>query len=144
MDNIAGTKSSLTWAVHISVVALVLLWPSASRLRAGLWGEDERNCLYPYGWAASDRVRRLCRSELDLDLGEAGDMDQTREIYGIVKDHLGPDDAGFFGDLDLPMQIISDGRHEQQLLMISARHGFLGSDYGVLDDDLMVTNYDEA
>ena len=26
MDNIAGTKSSLTWAVHLSVVALVLLW----------------------------------------------------------------------------------------------------------------------
>ncbi len=26
MDNIAGTKSSLTWAVHISVLFLVLLW----------------------------------------------------------------------------------------------------------------------
>jgi alpha-glucoside transport system permease protein len=26
MDNIAGSKSSLTWAVHLSVVALVLLW----------------------------------------------------------------------------------------------------------------------
>jgi alpha-glucoside transport system permease protein len=26
MDNIAGRKSSLSWAVHISVVALVLLW----------------------------------------------------------------------------------------------------------------------
>jgi alpha-glucoside transport system permease protein len=26
MDNIAGTKSTLTWAVHLSVVALVLLW----------------------------------------------------------------------------------------------------------------------
>jgi alpha-glucoside transport system permease protein len=26
MENIAGTKSSLTWAVHISVVLLVLLW----------------------------------------------------------------------------------------------------------------------
>ncbi|MGB5864323.1 MAG: carbohydrate ABC transporter permease [Sulfitobacter sp.] len=26
MDNIAGTKSSLTWAVHISVVVLVALW----------------------------------------------------------------------------------------------------------------------
>jgi len=26
MDNIAGTKSSLTWAVHISVVLLVALW----------------------------------------------------------------------------------------------------------------------
>jgi ABC-type glycerol-3-phosphate transport system permease component len=26
MDNIAGTKSGLTWAVHIAVVLLVLLW----------------------------------------------------------------------------------------------------------------------
>ncbi len=26
MDSIAGSKSSLTWAVHISVVALVLIW----------------------------------------------------------------------------------------------------------------------
>ncbi|NBT52643.1 MAG: carbohydrate ABC transporter permease, partial [Marivivens sp.] len=26
MDNIAGTKSSLNWAVHISVVLLVVLW----------------------------------------------------------------------------------------------------------------------
>ncbi|MDJ0860268.1 MAG: carbohydrate ABC transporter permease [Dinoroseobacter sp.] len=26
MDNIAGSKSSLTWAVHISVIALVVLW----------------------------------------------------------------------------------------------------------------------
>ena len=26
MDNIAGTKSSLTWAVHLSVVFLVVLW----------------------------------------------------------------------------------------------------------------------
>ncbi|MBL4812796.1 MAG: carbohydrate ABC transporter permease [Rhodobacteraceae bacterium] len=26
MDNIAGTKSSLTWAVHLSVLALVALW----------------------------------------------------------------------------------------------------------------------
>ncbi|MDA0187925.1 MAG: carbohydrate ABC transporter permease, partial [Proteobacteria bacterium] len=26
MDNIAGKKSSLTWAVHLSVAALVLLW----------------------------------------------------------------------------------------------------------------------
>lgn len=118
-------------------------WLIREGLRAGLWNEDEQHHLYPYGWAASDRVRRLCRSELDLELGEAGDMDQTRDIYGTVKDHLGPD-AGFLGDLDLPMQIISDGRHEQQLLMISARHGFFGCDYGIQDDDLMVTDYDEA
>jgi hypothetical protein len=118
-------------------------WLIREGLRAGLWNGDEQHHLYPYGWAASDRVRRLCRSELDLDLGEAGDMDQTREIYGTVKAHLGPD-AGFFGDLDLPMQIISDGRHEQQLLMLSARHSYFGSDYGLLDDGLMEADYDEA
>jgi hypothetical protein len=26
MDNIAGKKSSLTWAVHLSVAALVIIW----------------------------------------------------------------------------------------------------------------------
>ncbi|MEM6891691.1 MAG: carbohydrate ABC transporter permease, partial [Pseudomonadota bacterium] len=26
MDNIAGTKSSLTWAVNLSVIFLVVLW----------------------------------------------------------------------------------------------------------------------
>ena len=26
MDNIAGKKSGLVWAVHLSVVALVLVW----------------------------------------------------------------------------------------------------------------------
>ncbi|MYH59929.1 MAG: carbohydrate ABC transporter permease, partial [Boseongicola sp. SB0675_bin_26] len=26
MQSIAGSKSSLTWAVHISVVAMVVLW----------------------------------------------------------------------------------------------------------------------
>ena len=26
MDNIAGSKSSLTWAVHLSVAVLVFLW----------------------------------------------------------------------------------------------------------------------
>jgi putative copper export protein len=38
MDNIAGTKSGLTWAVHISVVLLVLLWlfPDRRALRVVL------------------------------------------------------------------------------------------------------------
>lgn len=118
-------------------------WLIREGLRAGLWRDDDRRRLAPYGWAASRRVRKLCCGELDLNLREAGDMDQSREIYDTVKAYLGPD-ADFLGDLDLPMQLISDARHEGQLLMLSARHGFVGSDYGDMDDDLMVMDYDEA
>lgn len=118
-------------------------WLIREGLRAGLWRDDDRRRLAPYGWAAFRRVRKLCCGELDLNLGEAGNMDQSREIYDTVKAHLGPD-ADFLGDLDLPMQIISDATHEGQLLRLSARHGFVGSDYGDMDDDLMVMDYDEA
>lgn len=118
-------------------------WLIREGLRAGLWGDDDRNRLAPYGWAASRRVRKLCRYELDLDLGEAGDMDQSREIYDTVKAYLGLD-AGFLGDLDLPMQIISHARHEGQLLVLSTRRGYLGNDYGDMDDDLMAIDNDEA
>jgi hypothetical protein len=118
-------------------------WLIREGLRAGLWGDDDRHRLAPYGWAASRRVRNLCRSELDLNLGDAGDMDQSHEIYDTVKVHLGPD-AGFLGDLDLPMQIICDAQHEQKLLMLSTRQGFIGSDLGNMDDDLMAMDYDEA
>ncbi|MEO1912060.1 MAG: hypothetical protein ABGX10_16740 [Paracoccus sp. (in: a-proteobacteria)] len=118
-------------------------WLIREGLRAGLWGDDDRNRLAPYGWAASQRVRKLCRYELDLDLGEAGDMDQSREIYDTVRAHLVLD-AGFLGDLDLPMQIISHARHEGQLLVLSTRRGSLGSDYGDMDDDLMAMDNDEA
>ena len=50
----------------------------------------------------------------------------------------------FLGDLDLPMQIISHARHEGQLLVLSSRRGYLGSDYGDMDDDLMAMDNDEA
>ncbi|WP_417729646.1 hypothetical protein [Roseovarius sp.] len=118
-------------------------WLIREGLRAGLWGDDDRHLLAPYGWAASRRVRKLCRYELDLDLGEAGDMDQSREIYDTVRAYLGLD-AGFLGDLDLPMQIISHARHEGQLLVLSSRRGYLRSDYGDMDDDLMAMDNDEA
>lgn len=118
-------------------------WLIREGLRAGLWSEEDKCLLAPYGWAASHRVRKLCHAQIDLDLGHIGDMDHSREIHETVKGHLGPD-AGFLGDLDLPMQIISDGAHEGQLLMLSARHSFVESDTDDLEDHLMEMDDDEA
>ncbi|MCY4336464.1 MAG: carbohydrate ABC transporter permease [Litoreibacter sp.] len=52
MDNIAGTKSSLTWAVHISVAALVILWliPTIGLLVSSFRDRDQ---ITAQGWWAS-------------------------------------------------------------------------------------------
>jgi len=52
MDNIAGTKSSLTWAVHLSVVFLVLLWlfPTAGLFVSSFRTADQ---ISTSGWWAS-------------------------------------------------------------------------------------------
>lgn len=116
-------------------------WLIREGLRAGLWNDDDKDRLAPYGWAASRRVRKLCRAQINLDLGEAGDMDDSRELYSVIKYHLGAD-ADFLGDLDLPMQTISDAAHERQLLMLSARDDIDEYDFEDVDDDLMEVDYD--
>ena len=73
MDNIAGKKSGLTWAVHLSVAALVLLWlfPTIGLLVSSFRTADQ---ISASGWWAS-----LFPAEQTIQLRTAEPDTQTRD-----------------------------------------------------------------
>jgi len=75
-DNIAGTKSSLTWAVHLSVLALVLLWifPTVGLLVSSFRTGDQI--------AASGWWKALFPAEQNLTLRTASG-DEAELIDGV-------------------------------------------------------------
>jgi alpha-glucoside transport system permease protein len=101
MDNIAGQKSSLTWAVHLSVVALVLLWifPTLGLLISSFRTTDQ---IRTSGWwaslfpaeinevfrAASPEDMRVLRDDVYVVEGnfyvEAGRADSVAEIAAEI------------------------------------------------------------
>ncbi|GGL79799.1 carbohydrate ABC transporter permease [Wenxinia marina] len=76
MDNIAGTKSSLTWAVHISVALLVLLWvfPTVGLLVSSFRTADQ---ISSSGWWKS-----MFPAEQTLQLRTAG-TDEAVQADGV-------------------------------------------------------------
>ena len=87
MDNIAGTKSSLTWAVHISVALLVALWlfPTVGLLVSSFRTADQ---ISTSGWWKS-----MVASEQNLIL-RAADPDEAR----VERDGMFVVEGNFFGD----------------------------------------------
>ncbi|WP_223422246.1 carbohydrate ABC transporter permease [Tateyamaria pelophila] len=77
MDNIAGSKSSLTWVVHISVVLLVALWvfPTVGLLVSSFRTTDQ---ISSSGWWAA-----LFRSEQSQRLRVADPGDNRIERDGV-------------------------------------------------------------
>ncbi len=73
MDNIAGTKSSLTWAVHLSVVLLVALWlfPTVGLLVSSFRTSDQ---IATSGW-----WKALFPAEQNLTLRTASPADQIQD-----------------------------------------------------------------
>ena len=73
MDNIAGSKSSLTWAVHISVAALVFLWlfPTLGLFVSSFRTADQ---ISTSGW-----WKALFPSEQNLTLRTAPPSEQRQE-----------------------------------------------------------------
>ncbi|WP_116082302.1 carbohydrate ABC transporter permease [Tropicimonas sp. IMCC34011] len=94
MDNIAGHKSSLTWAVHISVALLVLLWllPTLGLLVSSFRTADQ---IAGSGWWAAPFPQ-----EESLQLRTAGpdEMTQDGDLYVIEGNLLEQNGAG---DLDI-------------------------------------------
>ena len=87
MDNIAGSKSSLTWAVHLSVLALVLLWlfPTVGLFVSSFRTADQ---ISSSGW-----WNALFPSEQTVQLRTGGPDTATREgpLY-VIEGNLLSDD----------------------------------------------------
>ena len=94
MDNIAGTRSRLTWAVHISVAALVLLWlfPTVGLFVSSFRTADQ---ISSSGWWAA-----LFPTEQTIQLRTGGGEAAVQEngLYvvtgNLLTDEDGPGDAG--------------------------------------------------
>ncbi|MBD3625833.1 MAG: carbohydrate ABC transporter permease [Rhodobacteraceae bacterium] len=112
MDNIAGRKSSLTWAVHISVVLLVLLWlfPTAGLFVSSFRTGDQ---ISSSGWwaAFSTQQRREPAVRIDGDEVQRGgmfviegdlfpDRDMTIKAWGTSSRAVEAYDPGDVADLD--------------------------------------------
>lgn len=96
MDNIAGTKSSLTWALHISVAVLVVLWllPTVGLLVSSFRTADQ---ISTSGW-----WRALFPQEQTLTL-RADAAEAQQEIDGVFVI-----EGQIFGDTE-PLKIESWG-----------------------------------
>ncbi|EDM70661.1 hypothetical protein RAZWK3B_14728 [Roseobacter sp. AzwK-3b] len=110
-------------------------WMIREAVRHCIWTDENAIAMHPYGWASTARVRRLFNQYLDESIGENGQMDLSPRIYALIQEHLG-DEAGFFGDLDLPLQILADERRSDKLQKILSDLGnanAFSEDY--LDDE---------
>ncbi|OUS05021.1 alpha-glucoside ABC transporter permease [Rhodobacterales bacterium 52_120_T64] len=127
MDNIAGTKSSLTWAVHISVVLLVALWlfPTVGLLVSSFRTSDQ---IATSGWWKSmfpseqNMIIRADAPEMQVLEGDIyvieGDLfDPEKEVvvsvYGISSRAINAFEVGETGALSKGGDIVvsADGHY---------------------------------
>ena len=126
MDNIAGTKSGLTWAVHISVALLVVLWlfPTVGLLVSSFRTSDQ---IATSGWwkaafpSEQNLIIRADSPEMQVQEGDIyiieGDLFEAGKevivsVYGVSSRAIDAFVAGEFGELVKGGDIIvSSGGH---------------------------------
>lgn len=130
MDNIAGTKSSLTWAVHISVALLVALWlfPTLGLLVSSFRTSDQ---IATSGWwkagFPSEQNLTLRTGDPDTQVqdgdvfviegnlfGEAGAAEIS--VFGISSREIGTYNAGDTAELrnGSTVTVLSNGDYRQE------------------------------
>ena len=127
MDNIAGTKSSLTWAVHISVALLVALWlfPTVGLLVSSFRTSDQ---IATSGWwkasfpSVQNSIIRADSPEMQVQEGNLyiieGDLFESDRgaivsVYGISSRAIDAFNAGETGELTKGGNIVvsADGHY---------------------------------
>ena len=97
MDNIAGSKSSLTWAVHLSVLAMVLLWlfPTVGLFVSSFRTADQ---ISTSGW-----WKAMFPSEQNLTLRAKAPADQVQEggLFVIEGNLFAEDDTVGDGNISV-------------------------------------------
>lgn len=122
MDNIAGTKSSLTWAVHLSVLLLVLLWvfPTFGLLVSSFRTTDQ---IKTSGW-----WKAMFPAEQNLTL-RTDDPDDFRTLV----DGVYVVDGNLFGEPDTEARISVWGTSSREIDTYQA------GDVATLDDGETIT-----
>ena len=97
MDNIAGTKSGLTWAVHLSVLAMVLLWlfPTVGLFVSSFRTADQ---ISTSGW-----WKAMFPSQQNLTLRAKAPSEQVQEgaLYVIEGNLFAEDDSVGEGNISV-------------------------------------------
>jgi len=129
MDNIAGKKSSLTWAVNLSVIALVLLWlfPTVGLLVSSFRTADqiattgwwkalfpaEQNLVLRADDPATNRIERDGVYVVEGNLFEGGNVRGEIRVWGTTSRDIGayvPGEVADMGDGET-LTVAADGAY---------------------------------
>ncbi len=129
MDSIAGKKSGLTWAVHISVAALVLLWifPTVGLLISSFRTTDQ---IVTSGWWAA--LFPAVQNET-LRTADPDDFRVARDGMFVVEGNLYVVDGSVDDAADVPAEISAWGTSSRAI------DDYVAGDTADLGDGEMIT-----
>ena len=91
-------------------------WMIRELLRNGTYNERDEAVMAPYCWMPSLRVRERLLARLRFDhINDDANSEDSRHVHRFLVEHVGCDRARFYGDFDLPLQLITRKEHTEAL-----------------------------
>ena len=91
-------------------------WMIRELLRKGTYDEGDEAVMAPYCWMPSLRVRERLLARLRFDhISDNADSEDSRHVHRFLVEQVGCDRARFYGDYDLPLQLITTKEHTEAL-----------------------------